>query len=205
MFGSRVGAKTQIMAASGLPKNFPDYGTCEAKPYIDELVRLLSSSIFDTDYIDARSAAALVAAGLRAYRAYKDDPRWVSSSVLRNLEGSQRINLVCSALFDLVCNAEYVHGRLVNRSWIYCNRHRDEKNKHPYAYYSFLKQCPQCCQDRGLDPRLSGAQHKPTSHHIGEITVTATALFLVLLASSGAQPLEVGVISKQSHDVDALA
>ncbi len=37
----------------------------------------------------------------------------------------QRINLVCAALFDLVCNAEYIHGRVTNRSWIYCNRCRD--------------------------------------------------------------------------------
>jgi hypothetical protein len=56
-----------------------------------------------------------------------------------------------------------------------------------------------------LEPRLSGAQHKPTSHHIGEITATATAFFLTLLAASADRPLEVGVISKQSHDVDALA
>jgi len=52
---------------------------------------------------------------------------------------------------------------------------------------------------------LAGAQHKPTSHHIGEITTAATAIFLTLLGTAGSKPLEVGVISKQSHDVDALA
>ena len=56
-----------------------------------------------------------------------------------------------------------------------------------------------------MERRLTGAQHKPTSHHIGEITTTATALFVTLLATAAAPPLQVGVISKQSHDVDALA
>jgi hypothetical protein len=52
---------------------------------------------------------------------------------------------------------------------------------------------------------LEGAQHKPSSHHIGEITTTATVLFLTLLGRAGPNPLTVGVIGKQSHDVDAIA
>lgn len=73
------------------------------------------------------------------------------------------------------------------------------------AYFSFLKQCPACCQDRGLDRRLAGAQHKPSSHHIGEITTTAIAYFLALMGASNSKPLSVSTITKQSHDVDALA
>lgn len=188
------------------PDEFPDYRNCEAKAYLNDLVRLLSPTIFDTDYIDAHSASALVASGLEAYRQAFNHPRWQDSEILRELSArGSRINLVCAALFDLVCNAEYLHGRVTNRSWIYCHRNREEKDSAAYAYYSFLKQCPKCCQDRGLETRLSGAQHKPSSHHIGEITTTAIAFFLTLLAKAANHPLQVGIISKQNHDVDALA
>lgn len=193
------------MTPAKRPPTFPEYGECPAKPYIDELVRLLAPNLFATQYIDARAAAAVVATGLQTFKKCHSDRRWRNNAILREVPQAERINLVCAALFDLVCNAEYVHGRLANRSWIYCNRHREEKGKPIHAYYSFLKQCPQCCLDRGLDPRLAGAQHKPTSHHIGEITVAATALFVSLLGQSASTPLEVGVISKQSHDVDVIA
>jgi hypothetical protein len=187
------------------PKTFPHYGDVPAKPALDNLARLLNDGMFDTQYIDAKSAAGLVAAGMKAYRQGVNDPRWQSSAILsRVVDPATQINLVCAALFDLVCNAEYVHGRVTNRSWIYCNRARDGGADVPYAYYSFLKQCPKCCQDRGLDSRLSGAQHKPSSHHIGEITTTATALLLTLICKCAPKPLEIGVIGKQSHDVDAV-
>lgn len=187
-------------------RNFPVYGDCPAKAGLDDLFRLLSPDLFDTDYIDARSAAALVATGLQTFRACKDDPRWQDNPILHQLnQHGHRLNMVAAALFDLVCNAEYLHGRITNRSWIYCNRDRETADPAIHAYYCFLKQCPKCCQDRGLDPRISGAQHKPTSHHIGEITTVATALFLTLLGKSAAKPLDVGVISKQSHNVDAIA
>jgi hypothetical protein len=170
------------------------------------LFRLLSPDLFDTDYIDARSAAALVATGLQTFRICKDDPRWHDNPILHQLnQHGHRLNMVSAALFDLVCNAEYLHGRITNRSWIYCNRDRAADDPTVHAYYCFLKQCPKCCQDRGLDIRISGAQHKPTSHHIGEITTVATAVFLTLLGKSAAKPLDVGVISKQSHNVDAIA
>ena len=185
---------------------FPNYGNCPAKPALDDLFRLVSPDLFDTSYIDARSAAALVATGLRTYRDCNDDPRWHQNPILAELcDHDRRLNMVAAALFDLVCNAEYLHGRLTNRSWIYCHRNRHATHPDIHAYYSFLKQCPQCCQDRGLEPRISGAQHKPTSHHIGEITTVATALFLTLLGKSAAKQLDIGVISKQSHNVDAVA
>jgi hypothetical protein len=187
------------------PANFPTYGDVPAKPALDELVRLLNEGLFDTKYIDGKSAAALLASGMKSYRHVHNDRRWQSSSILsRVVSPHARINLVCAALFDLICNAEYIHGRVTNRSWIYCNRDRVPEARKPYAYYSFLKQCPHCCQDRGLDPRLAGAQHKPSSHHIGEITTTATALVLTLICKSAPKPLDIGVIGKQSHDVDAV-
>lgn len=187
------------------PTSFPQYGNVPAKPALDNLARLLNVGLFDTQYIDAKSAAGLLAAGMKAYSESVDDSRWQTSSILsRVFNPAARINLIAAALFDLICNAEYIHGRVTNRSWIYCNRSRDNGSSEPYAYFSFLKQCPRCCQDRGLDPRLSGAQHKPSSHHIGEITTTATALILALICKSSSNPLEIGVIGKQSHDVDAV-
>jgi hypothetical protein len=187
---------------------FPNYKPCEAEKRIDDLVRLLNPSIFKTEYMDARAGASLVATGLRSFAASLASPRWAESEILAKVAApAARMNLISAALFDLVCNAEYIHGRVTNRSWIYCNRHRppDAVPNAPYAYFSFLKQCPLCCQDRGLDRRLTGAQHKPSSHHIGEITTTAIAYFLALMGAANAKPLTVGTISKQSHDVDAMA
>lgn len=185
---------------------FPKYAPCAAESKIDELVRLLSPSILQTEYMDAASAARLVATGLNAYVAARNHPKWTDSPILSALPSPDaRIKVICAALFDLACNAEYLHGRVTNKNWIYCNRHRGTAASEPVAYYSFLKQCPKCCQDLGLEARLSGAQHKPSSHHIGEITTTAAAFFLTLLGRANTDPLSVGVISKQSHDVDALA
>jgi hypothetical protein len=144
--------------------------------------------------------------GLNSYRNCVADPRWTASPILAKLaQSGGRFNLVCAALFDLVCTAEYLHERVTNRNWIYCHRERDKPDGAISAYYSFLKQCPKCCQDLGLEARLSGAQHKPSSHHIGEITTTVAAFFLGILAQCAPKPLSVGVISKQSHDVDAVA
>ena len=186
---------------------FPRYKPCEAEAKIDDLVRLLNPTIFRTQYMDAKSGGGLVATGLRSFVSCLSSPRWNTSATLATVaEPQARMNLVCAALFDLVCNAEYIHGRVTNVRWIYCNRHRQESSApEPYAYFSFLKQCPACCQDRGLEARLAGAQHKPSSHHIGEITTTAIAYFLALMGASNAQPLSVSTITKQSHDVDALA
>ena len=190
------------------PLPFPAYKPCEAERRIDDLVRLLNPSIFRTQYMDARAGGRLVAVGLRSFAASLTSARWAESPILASVALPEaRMNLVSAALFDLVCNAEYIHGRVTNTNWIYCNRHRPpQPAPHaPYAYFSFLKQCPMCCQDRGLESRLTGAQHKPSSHHIGEITTTAIAYFLALMGAANPRPLSVGTISKQSHDVDAMA
>jgi hypothetical protein len=197
---------TRDMALEIPRVRFPEYGQVPAKRKLDELKRLLSENIFATQYMDAKAAASLLAQGLKTYRDCTSSSRWSNSLILSKFNSSSgRFNLVCAALFDLVCNAEYIHGRVTNRNWIYCNRHREEQAPQVYAYFSYLKQCPKCCQDRPLDPRLAGAQHKPSSHHIGEITTTTIGFFLSLLAASAIKPLRVGVISKQSHDVDAMA
>ncbi len=61
---------------------FPKYGDVPAKPALDNLVRLLNAGLFDTEYIDAKSAAGLVAAGMKSYRAIHNDPRWAASPIL---------------------------------------------------------------------------------------------------------------------------
>lgn len=190
-------------------KGFPKYGECAAKGYIDDLSRLVTIDLFKTKYMDARAAAKLLAVALSTYRNSRQHARWTESDVLRQLrdesQGRTRtFNLVCAALFDLLCNAEYIRNRVVTSDWIYCRRDR-AGTASAHVYYSFLKQCPRCCQDIGLDKRLSGAQHKPSSHHIGEITTTAIAFFLTLLGRSCGRPLTIGVNTKQSHDVDAVA
>ena len=190
-----------------LQRQFPEYGDCDAKVKLDNLVRLLQEDIFESQYMDGRAAARLVATALKSYVAGAGLALWNESEVLSKVtEPGQRLNLVCAAIFDLLCNVEYLHGRVTDRKWIYCNRHRTDGHEgQPTAFFSFLKQCPICCQDRGLETRIGGAQHKPSSHHIGEITTTALTLFLSLVGRSGPRPVQVGVVSKQSHDVDAVA
>lgn len=130
---------------------FPRYKPCEAEAKIDDLDRLLNPTIFRTQYMDARSGGSLVATGLRSFASYLSFPRWNPSVTLATVANPRaRMNPVCAALFDLVCNAEYIYGRVTNVRWFYCNRHRQEGSApEPYAYFSFLKQCPACCQDRG--------------------------------------------------------
>lgn len=112
--------------------------------------------------------------------------------------------LVLAFLFDLTCNAEYLHDRLTNDRWIYCDAHVEGESRQHEAYFSFLKQCPDCCLSMGLDARIEKAQHKPTSHHIGEITSTITVLLLTLLAKATDENIQLAPIAKQSHDVDAV-
>jgi hypothetical protein len=187
------------------PAGFPHYGDCESKKKLDDLRRLVEVDLFRTKFIDARAAASLLATGLKAYRRGFNSEIWQTDEHLQPLHALPvRINLVFAFLFDLVCNAEYLNGRMSTDKWIYCNPHRNESPQ-PTAYYSFLKQCPRCLVMNGIDKRIEGAQHKPSSHHIGELTTTISMMLMQLVAASSEQPLTVGVVSKQSHDVDAVA
>lgn len=182
---------------------FPDYSQLQTKAKIADLERLAETNLTQNEYICGDGMARLLADALRCYAGSLADPRWESDAFLnRAATSGRRFHLLLAALFDLACNVEYVHGRLVNSKWIYCRRHDASR---PTAYYSFLKQCPMCCLDQGLEKRLAGAQHKPSSHHIGEITTTAMAMLLKLVISASPNPLSVAVITKQSHDVDAVA
>ncbi|MGW4769848.1 hypothetical protein ACWEO2_17605 [Nocardia sp. NPDC004278] len=179
---------------------FPDSSDSSAHGKILDLKRLMDRSLTNTQYIDGLCASRLFGVALRAYKEAVSSGT-IEDSTLRNRSSTGELfGLTLAAIFDLVSNAEYLHGRIVNSKWIYCHRH----NEGIHAYYSFLKQCPKCCLDRGLEKRLSGAQHKPTSHHIGEITTVITALVLELIATANDEPLAVATITKQNHDVDAI-
>lgn len=181
----------------------PDFSGSKHKQKIDDLRRLMVLDLTASQYINGRAAAKLFSALLQAYRASIGDPQWESRPFLKRVTAEKRrLNLALAAIFDLVSNIEYCHARLVNSNWIYCHR---SDTAQPRVYYAFLKQCPRCCLDMGLSARISGAQHKPSSHHIGEITTTLAALTLSLTAATAHKPVRVAVISKQSHDVDAIA
>lgn len=186
---------------------FPAYGDDESKRKLDNLKRLIQWDVFSTQYINTHASAALIKGSLAAYRASLSRPElWDQYPTLAPIKSSDmRLNLVFAFLFDLACNAEYLHGRLTSSNWIYCSAHSISENSSHEAYFSFLKQCPHCCLTKGLESRLSGAQHKPSSHHIGEITTTIVTLLLSLVAKANPQELHVRPISKQSHDVDAVA
>jgi hypothetical protein len=146
---------------------FPRYNDAARRLKLESLRRLLQTNLFATQFIDARSAAALIATCLAAYRDGISHPLWDEDPALAQFHTDpSRFCLVFASIFDLVCNAEYIHGRVVSDRWIYCHRDRGDPEVPAYAYYSFLKQCPRCSLDLRLDPRITGAQHKPSSHHI---------------------------------------
>jgi hypothetical protein len=183
---------------------FPAYEQSSARAKIRELKRLMDPTLLKTEYTDARHASRLFVALVRAYRDSLADPRWQTDSYLaRALADRTRFGLALAAAFDLIINIEYYRGRVTSSNWIYCRR--DDRPVVRMGFYSALKQCPRCCLDRGLEPRNRSAQHKPSSHHIGEISTTVCALILKLLASAHEQPLQIASITKQSHDVDAIA
>jgi hypothetical protein len=181
--------------------DFPDFEDSAARDKIADLRRLMDRSLTNTTYMDGRRASQLLGVLLSSYRnavadgLYNDDETLTAAHAQGEL-----FRLALAAAFDAICNAEYIHGRVVDSRWIYC--YRDDSD--PKVFYSFLKQCPRCCLDRGLESRLSGAQHKPTSHHIGEITTVTTALLLQFITAALDQPLDIATITKQSHDVDAI-
>lgn len=184
---------------------FPKYEASAAREKIAELVRLMDPTLRDTQFTDATHASRLFAALLRSYRDSLTDERWRSDPLLaQTVDEDRRLGLALAAIFDLIINVEYYRGRVTTSGWIYCRREdREERNR--MGFYSALKQCPRCCLDRGLEPRMTTAQHKPSSHHIGEISTTICSLILRVLAGAHQEPLEIAAIKKQSHDVDAIA
>jgi hypothetical protein len=189
---------------------FPDYGDVPAKEKLDDIKRLLGSIDENNQYIDVDSAKKLIAIGLEGYRDIADYDEWETDDSLSTIPNENRLSTTFAALFDLICNAEYLHGRIVNDNWLYCRQDRFDPDSTPYAYYCFLKQCPRCSLDHGLEGGsrgLTGARknHKPTSHHIGEITTTAVMMFMDILGRGSGEQLTLATISNQSHDVDSVA
>jgi hypothetical protein len=182
-----------------MPK-FPNFQDSSARVKIADLERLMDTSLTNTQYVDGARASRLLGVVLSAFRDAVTVGDFVDRRLASALQEGNLFGLALAASFDLAANIEYLHGRVVNAKWIYCHRADDV----PRLYYSFLKQCPRCCLDLGLEARLSGAQHKPTSHHIGEITTVLTALILQLITAANDEPLTIATITKQSHDVDAI-
>lgn len=180
--------------------SFPDFSDSSKKDKIADLLRLADADLLNNDYVDVRKASQLLGVLITSYKELIQGDYHLEDPFLEESfrEGSL-FRLTLSAAFDLVSNAEYIHGRVVNSKWIYCNRQGN-----PKAYYSFLKQCPHCSVEFDLGPRLNGAQHKPTSHHIGEITTVVSVLLLQMIAAANDEPFAVATITKQSHDVDAI-
>jgi hypothetical protein len=189
---------------------FPEYGDCSASEKLDDLKRLLEPIDEDNQYIDVEGAKKIIATGLQSYRDTFELEEWETDDALSEIDNSNRLSTVFAALFDLICNAEYLHERIVNDNWLYCRQDRFDPDSTPYAYYCFLKQCPRCSLDHGLEGGsrgLTGARknHKPSSHHIGEITTTAVMLFMDVLGKGSGEQLSLATISNQSHDVDSVA
>lgn len=187
---------------------------CEADAGVHDILRLLSTDLAYSQFLSARWTQRLVATMLEAYIRAQLSPRWSDDSFLRTMgERGQRLALCLSAIFDFVTNVEYCLsrlGRTTDEKWIYCNPARGGAAAPPSAprarvFYSFLKQCPACCLTDGLRARIEGAQHKPASHHIGEITGTVMALLLHPVLLTASPPFKLGLVTKQSHSVDAVA
>jgi hypothetical protein len=151
---------------------------------------------------------------LRAYVLSQSSPRWETDPFLaRSGNAGLRLARTLAAVFDYVTNVEYCSarlGRITDAKWIYCNAARDgeggtARGTEARAFYSFLKQCPYCCLRVGLGARIEGAQHKPASHHIGEITGCLMTMLLAIIVQAAKAPLALGLVTKQSHSVDAVA
>src|SRR6266568_7178777 len=102
---------------------FPDSSDSQANGKILDLKRLMDRSLTDTRYIDGRRASRLLGVILGAYRDSVRSREFGDSVLSQRYESNELFGLMLAAAFDLVANAEYLHGRVVNSKWIYCHRH----------------------------------------------------------------------------------
>lgn len=187
---------------------------CEAEGQLRDLLRLLTTDLTFSKFLDGKSARKLIGTMLMSYKQSQESSRWITDPALKSLgQGGERLAKVLSAIFDYATNVEYcaLHQRRITDSrWIYCNVERNgaggtSENTRARVFYSFLKQCPSCCLSTGLGARIEGAQHKPASHHIGEITGSLMGMVLVPILASHDPPFVYAMVTKQSHSVDAVA
>jgi len=187
---------------------------CEAEESMADVRRLLTTDLTYSGFLDGLAARRLVATMLKTYKAAQTSPRWTQDPYLNKLgTGGERFSKVLSAIFDFSTNVEYCSARqrrVTDSKWIYCNAAQDgaagtAPGTCARVFYSFLKQCPSCCLNVGLEARIEGAQHKPPSHHIGEITGSLMGMLLVPVLLSHTPALHYGMVTKQSHSVDAVA
>jgi hypothetical protein len=210
-----------------MPIPAPPYATSDK---LKKLFELATTDVAFSQYFDGNAAKVLIAEMVSSFRNSLQSERWNEDPILREVaKRGEQLGLFLSCAFDVVSNAEYCHGskpvekakkgkakgasagasrggRLTNSNWIYCSSEKAgiAASFPARVFYSFLKQCPHCSFYHGLESRLSGAQHKPSSHHIGEITTSLMAMLLQVLIEGAAQSLSVAVIDDQNHDVDAM-
>jgi hypothetical protein len=187
---------------------------CEAERDVHDLLRLLTTDLTYSQFLDGALARRLVGTMLRSYKNVQSSPRWKEDPFLAKFgSDGERFAKVLSAIFDYATNVEYCSTRLnriTDNKWIYCTTHTKgqggtDATAQARVFFSFLKQCPCCCLSLGLGARIEGAQHKPASHHIGEISGSLMGMVLVPLLSSHEPPLTYAMVTKQSHSVDAVA
>lgn len=187
---------------------------CDAEKYVRDIRRLLRTNLSTSQYLDVVSARRLIATMLKSYALSQTSSRWQTDEFLARLRSDGKaIARVFAAIFDFVTNVEYCStrfNRISNSKWIYCNAARDgvggtSQGTMARVFYSFLKQCPFCCLETGLGARIKDSQHKPKSHHIGEITGFVMSTLLQVVLQSNEKPLSIGLIANQHHDVDAVA
>lgn len=201
-----------LLASATAAKCFPCFGcppTCGAHHKVQDLLRLATLDLNYSQFLNARLAMQLIATMTATYKNSTTHSLWHSADSLKALTTeAQKFGLFLSFMFDIATNAEYLHGRMVSTKWIMCDPPYSlpglGAKSDPVAFFSFLKQCPRCSHVVGLEKRLTGAQHKPSSHHIGEITASITAILLALIAKSAAEETHVALVTKQSHDADAV-
>lgn len=179
---------------------------CPAYKKNSELLRLSTLNLDFSKFIAAPQAKRLIAAMLSAHRVAETQ----LSADMASLDASSadvgsRLGLGLAFIFDMVTNAAYLHTRVDPDRWIHCTHFPERDGPEGAAYFSFLKQCPACSLHHGIEKRIGRAQHKPSSHHIGEITATITGLMLRAFTETLPEETHIGLVTKQSHDADALA
>ena len=107
---------------------FPDYSQLQTKAKIADLERLAETDLTRNEYVCGARMARLLSAAFRAYATSLSDKIWTTDPFLKkSKDNGRQFQLFLAAMFDLACNIEYVHSRLVNSKWIYCRREGQSK------------------------------------------------------------------------------
>lgn len=207
-----VPVQESLLQSQDAAHHFPCFScdeTCNGYLKTRELLRLSTLNLDFSKYIDAVRAKKLLGQMLRSHQLAEIRHPDLMKSRLHSLpDVGGRLGIGMAFMFDIVSNAAYLHRRVKLDRWIFCEppytRGDSTTGTGPSAFYSFLKQCPNCSVHHGIEKRIPKSQHKPSSHHIGEITATITALILKCFAISASDSTFVALVTKQNHDADAV-